>query len=455
LRIKNQSVGMHLGPTDWSKVSHVTCENNYNVGFRITGTASDGTCQWYFQNCLAQFNDAQGYLWTATNGPAQMLVGTMENCATYANTAAGCAFVGTSTTEINGVRIDGGFYGDSGGSDIYLDTYGGQHIIANCWVELTGRGTTGRTNSTAASNVGCGVQVTTNNIDVMLTGLYISACSEDGIRTAADYTHISACRINNCGQAATSGVRNGIYNQEGRAVITGGWLGNTAGASQLYGVRAADGANVSIVGTDLTNNATAATFFDANGTSATIVGCLPNTLNTEVPILQVNAGSATAPSITTDGDPNTGMYFPAADNIAFTTGGTRRLRVMGDGNVAIGSANDAPGATGYTSFLALGNNNAGIGNVGTNEIGLVSANVETLRSVSTYLKTGVELRVTGDTGGQTSHNTITGTSDVTANSTGTGTIKFKGATSRDSSGFIKIYIGTTAYYVPVFSAITG
>lgn len=66
-----------------------------------------------------------------------------------------------------------------------------------------------------------------------------------------------------------------------------------------------------------------------------------------------------------------------------------------------------------------------------------------------------ELRVAGDVGGEASHNTITGTSDVTANSTGVGTIKFKGATSRDSSGFIKIYIGTTAYYVPVFSAIAG
>lgn len=66
-----------------------------------------------------------------------------------------------------------------------------------------------------------------------------------------------------------------------------------------------------------------------------------------------------------------------------------------------------------------------------------------------------EIRIAGDIGGQASSNTITGVSDVTANSTGVGTIKFKGATSRDSTGFVKIYVGTTAYYVPVFSAITG
>lgn len=68
---------------------------------------------------------------------------------------------------------------------------------------------------------------------------------------------------------------------------------------------------------------------------------------------------------------------------------------------------------------------------------------------------GAEVRVSGDTGGAASTNTLTGTSDVTANSTGVGTILFKGATSRNSTGFIKFYVGTTAYYVPIFSAITG
>jgi hypothetical protein len=70
-------------------------------------------------------------------------------------------------------------------------------------------------------------------------------------------------------------------------------------------------------------------------------------------------------------------------------------------------------------------------------------------------QTSAQFRASGDTGGAASTNTLTATSDLTANSTGVGSIKFKGATSRDSTGFIKIYVGTTAYYVPVFSAITG
>ncbi len=69
--------------------------------------------------------------------------------------------------------------------------------------------------------------------------------------------------------------------------------------------------------------------------------------------------------------------------------------------------------------------------------------------------TGTEVRASGDTGGAASSIALTSTSNVTANSSGVGTIKFKGTTSRDSAGFAKVYVGTTAYYVPIFTAITG
>lgn len=65
------------------------------------------------------------------------------------------------------------------------------------------------------------------------------------------------------------------------------------------------------------------------------------------------------------------------------------------------------------------------------------------------------LSVGSDNAGLAGYTTFTNGNNVAANSTGTGTIKFKGTTSRDSTGFVKIYIGTTAYWVPVFNAITG
>lgn len=61
----------------------------------------------------------------------------------------------------------------------------------------------------------------------------------------------------------------------------------------------------------------------------------------------------------------------------------------------------------------------------------------------------------GDNAGIASTISITGTSNLTANNIGIGTVLMKGTTSRNSAGFAKIYIGTVAYYVPVFDAITG
>jgi cytoskeletal protein CcmA (bactofilin family) len=49
------------------------------------------------------------------------------------------------------------------------------------------------------------------------------------------------------------------------------------------------------------------------------------------------AGTALLPSITTTGDLNTGMWFPAADTIAFSEGGVEALRIDSSGRVLIGA----------------------------------------------------------------------------------------------------------------------
>lgn len=52
----------------------------------------------------------------------------------------------------------------------------------------------------------------------------------------------------------------------------------------------------------------------------------------------VKAGTAAAPSITTEGDENTGIYFPAADKMAVTTGGVERMRFGSSGDVAMAAS---------------------------------------------------------------------------------------------------------------------
>jgi hypothetical protein len=49
------------------------------------------------------------------------------------------------------------------------------------------------------------------------------------------------------------------------------------------------------------------------------------------------AGTALLPSITTTGDLNTGMWFPAADTIAFSEGGVEALRIDSSGNLLVGT----------------------------------------------------------------------------------------------------------------------
>jgi hypothetical protein len=49
-----------------------------------------------------------------------------------------------------------------------------------------------------------------------------------------------------------------------------------------------------------------------------------------------SAGTAAAPAITTTGDTNTGIFFPAADTIAFTEGGAESMRIDASGRLGIG-----------------------------------------------------------------------------------------------------------------------
>jgi hypothetical protein len=57
--------------------------------------------------------------------------------------------------------------------------------------------------------------------------------------------------------------------------------------------------------------------------------------------IAVGAGTVGAPSLTTTGDSNTGIYFPAANTLAASTAGSERMRIDSAGNVGIGTTSPA------------------------------------------------------------------------------------------------------------------
>jgi hypothetical protein len=77
-------------------------------------------------------------------------------------------------------------------------------------------------------------------------------------------------------------------------------------------------------------------------------------LGTNPSILTLPDGSASAPTLTNDGDTNTGLFFPAADTVGITTGGTERLRVDSAGNMGLGVTPSAWASGTYKAFQVSG-----------------------------------------------------------------------------------------------------
>lgn len=86
------------------------------------------------------------------------------------------------------------------------------------------------------------------------------------------------------------------------------------------------------------------------------------TLQTDAKILLDDSiTTASLPSLAFDGDPNTGIYRPAADNISIATGGVEAVRINASGVVIIG--------TGEGTGTVAGNTIRAVDAAGTNIVG--------------------------------------------------------------------------------------
>jgi hypothetical protein len=161
------------------------------------------------------------------------------------------------------------------------------------------------------------------------------------------------------------------------------------------------------------NSAGNATFANVSITSALNVGG----------VATFSAGTAAAPSITTTGDTNTGIFFPAADTIAFTEGGTESFRVNSSGNLGLGTT--APSNTaGFSRQLQIEGTTAALTLSGTTGTGKYTLGVPGANAVGLWDNTASAYRWYVDSSG----NLGIGTSspavplDVQSNSSGNGII---------------------------------
>jgi hypothetical protein len=150
----------------------------------------------------------------------------------------------------------------------------------------------------------------------------------------------------------------------------------SAGAPVLF--NGALGTPTSGTVTNLTGTASININGTVGATTAT-TGAFTTLSATGVTTLQ--AGTALLPALTTTGDTNTGIFFPAADTIAFTEGGAEALRIDSSGNVGIGTTSpsgasgrvlEVNGGAGQARFV-LKNNTTGSLSTDGSQIALVGA----------------------------------------------------------------------------------
>jgi hypothetical protein len=262
---------------------------------------------------------------------------------------------GTGT--VNGISLSGTV--TSSGSL----TLGGTLSNVSLATQVTGtlpiaNGGTGQTTRQAAMDALAGA---------VTAGQYLRGDGADVVMSAIQVADVPTLNQNTTGSAATLTTARTIQTNlastssasfNGSANITPGVTGTlpianggTGITSFGTGVATALGVNTGSSGAFVVNggalgtpssgtvtNLTGTASININGTvGATTANTGAFTTLSATGVTTVQAGSASAPAITTSGDTNTGIFFPAADTIAFAEGGVEIGRFDSSGNLLVGT----------------------------------------------------------------------------------------------------------------------
>lgn len=240
----------------------------------------------------------------------------------------------------------------------------------------------------------------------------------------------------------------GVYAPAAQGVTDGDSHDHTGGAGATIGVGGV-GSSGQPAGEVLTADGVGGTSFerlmtllDANGYGITVAsgGVTSLTRNGAGYLLTLGDQTLTEGATTF----NTGFYAADASNPAFTMVRTTATVAMLQGGVTGDS---------YRRILVdvSGKMNWGSG-AATRDTALERSGTARLKVTNDLHALGT-LYAGGDSGGIASTTALTNA--TVAASSGTGAVKMGGATNRDSVGWLKGYVGTTAVYVPYWTTVTG
>ena len=225
------------------------------------------------------------------------------------------------------------------------------------------------------NGAGAAPSTTTTGTGV-LTAIGNAVNTASGLVTQSGTLTNSSLLIGNGSSAGISSTTTGT------GVVTA--LGVNTGSSGAFVV---NGGALGTPSSGTVTNLTGTASININGTvGATTPSTGAFTTLSASGVATFSAGSAAAPAITTSGDTNNGIFFPAADVTAITTAGSERLRIGSSGNVGIGTTSPSSKLEVYDATSAVARVTAGteifeIRNTGSEvRLAVVSADPMTFRT---------------------------------------------------------------------------